>query len=53
VSKQLVANFNFKHYLAGGQCFGPNIARNLTPEANGQPEGLTKAGFELRLQEYA
>jgi hypothetical protein len=22
VSRQLVANFNFSHYLAGGQCFG-------------------------------
>lgn len=45
VSRQLVANFNSAHYLAGGQCFGPFMARNLTPEANGQPEGLTEAEF--------
>jgi hypothetical protein len=45
VSRQLVANFNASHYLAGGQCFGPFMARNLTPDANGQPEGLTEAEF--------
>ncbi len=45
VSRQLVANFNTSHYLAGGQCFGPFMARNLTPESNGQPEGLTEAEF--------
>jgi hypothetical protein len=45
VSRQLVANFNVSHYLAGGQCFGPYMARNLTPEANGKPEGLTEAEF--------
>ena len=28
----LAANFNLSHYLAGGQCFGPFMARNLTPE---------------------
>jgi hypothetical protein len=44
-SKQLVANFNTAHYLAGGQCFGPFMARNLTPDANGLPEGLTEAEF--------
>ena len=32
VSQQLVANFNVPHYLAGGQCFGPFMARNLTPD---------------------
>jgi hypothetical protein len=47
---QLVANFNSSHYLAGGQCFGPFMARNLTPETNDQPypglpEGLTEAEF--------
>ena len=31
VTGQLVANFNVKHYLAGGQCFGPFMAHNLTP----------------------
>jgi hypothetical protein len=45
VSRQLVANYNVSHYLAGGQCFGPFMARNLTPEANGRPEGLTEAEF--------
>ena len=43
VNGQLVANFNSAHYLAGGQCFGPFMARNLTPEPNGRPEGLTEA----------
>lgn len=28
VSGQLVANFNFSHYLAGGQCFGPYMAQS-------------------------
>ena len=41
----IVANFNVSHYLAGGQCFGPFMARNLTPESNGMPEGLTEAEF--------
>jgi hypothetical protein len=45
VTGQLVANFNFAHYLSGGQCFGPFMARNLTPESNGLPEGLTEAEF--------
>jgi hypothetical protein len=45
ISGQLVANFNTSHYLAGGQCFGPFMARNLTPDANGKPEGLTEAEF--------
>jgi hypothetical protein len=45
VTGQLVANFNASHYLAGGQCFGPFMARNLTPDADGLPEGLTEAEF--------
>lgn len=50
VTGQLLANFNSSHYLAGGQCFGPFMARNLTPEPNDQPypglpEGLTEAEF--------
>ena len=50
VTGQLVANSNPSHYLAGGQCFGPFMARNLTPESNDQPypglpEGLTEAEF--------
>jgi hypothetical protein len=43
--KPIVANFNVSHYLSGGQCFGPFMARNLTPEPNGQPLGLTEAEF--------
>jgi hypothetical protein len=45
VSQQLVANFNVSHYLAGGQCFGPYMARNLTPDENGLPQGLTEEEF--------
>jgi len=48
ISGLLVANQNVKHYLAGGQCFGPFMARNLTPHTsytNGRPEGLTEAEF--------
>ncbi len=41
----LVANFNVSHYLAGGQCFGPFMARNLTRDTQGLPEGLTEAEF--------
>lgn len=44
-NKLLVANFNISHYLSGGQCFGPFMARNLTPPSNGKPEGLTEAEF--------
>src|SRR5215469_14814003 len=50
VTNQLFANINASHYLAGGQCFGRFMARNLTPESNDQPypglpEGLTEAEF--------
>jgi len=45
ISGQLVANHSVSNYLAGGQCFGPFMARNLTPDANGLPEGLTEAEF--------
>ena len=49
ISGPLVANYNVSHYLAGGQCFGPFMTRNLTPEVGGQfnalPEGLTEAEF--------
>jgi hypothetical protein len=41
----LVANFNVSHYMAGGQCFGPFMARNLTRDTRGLPEGLTEAEF--------
>src|SRR5437763_7622914 len=31
VGTQLKANFNIRHYIAGGRCFGPIQAPNLTP----------------------
>jgi hypothetical protein len=45
LSQQLRANFNVSHYLAGGRCFGPYMARNLTPDASGRPLGLTQSEF--------
>jgi hypothetical protein len=42
---QIVANYNILHYLAGGFCFGPFMVRNLTPDKNGLPEGLTQDEF--------
>ena len=45
ISQQLRANFNVSHYLAGGRCFGPFMARNLTPDASGRPLGLTEIEF--------
>jgi hypothetical protein len=38
---------NAKNYLAGGQSFGPFVSRNLTPEANGRPAGMTYNEFHL------
>jgi hypothetical protein len=34
-----------ERYLAGGQNFGPVFTRNLTPDANGLPAGLTFEQF--------
>jgi hypothetical protein len=45
ISEQLRANFNVSHYLAGGECFGPVMSRNLTPDATGRPLGLTESEF--------
>jgi hypothetical protein len=45
VSRQLRANFNVSHFLAGGECFGPVMSRNLTPDASGRPLGLTESEF--------
>jgi len=42
---QLKANFNVKHFMAGGRCFGSIQARNLTPDDSGRPRGLTEAEF--------
>ncbi len=36
---------NTVNYLAGGQAFGPFLSRNLTPEKNGLPAGLTYNQF--------
>ncbi len=36
---------NAAAYLGGGQQFGPFTSRNLTPEANGMPAGLTLDQF--------
>jgi hypothetical protein len=44
-SGHLVANFNVSHYMSGGQCFGPFMARNLTPDKYGPVEGLTQEEF--------
>jgi len=40
------ANYNTAHYLAGGQCFGPFMARNITPDSDsGLPADLSEADF--------
>jgi hypothetical protein len=40
------ANYNVAHYLAGGQCFGPFMARNITPDSGTTlPAGLTESNF--------
>lgn len=36
---------NTDHYLAGGTPFGPFISRNITPDAEGKPAGLTRDEF--------
>ena len=41
---------NTARYLAGGTPFGPFISRNLTPDANGRPAGLTFAQFRETLR---
>ena len=37
---------NAAAYLGGGRAFGPFTSRNLTPEANGLPAGLTLEQFQ-------
>jgi cytochrome c553 len=42
----LSANYNVQHYLGGGQCFGPFMARNIAPDPiSGLPENLTQQEF--------
>ena len=36
---------NAANYLAGGTPFGPFVSRNITPDANGNPAGLTRDEF--------
>lgn len=36
---------NAENYLAGGTPFGPFVSKNITPDANGKPAGLTRAEF--------
>lgn len=38
-------------YMAGGRSFGPFVARNITPRANGLPGGLTLEEFFQVLRE--
>jgi hypothetical protein len=45
VDGQLKANFNKRHFMAGGRCFGSIQARNLTPDNSGKPRGLSEADF--------
>jgi hypothetical protein len=39
------AEINREHFLAGGTQFGPFVSRNLTPDVNGLPAGLTRDQF--------
>ncbi len=39
------ARVNAENYLAGGRQFGPFTSRNLTPDADGNPAGLTAQEF--------
>ncbi|MFN3649228.1 MAG: cytochrome C [Armatimonadota bacterium] len=41
---------NADHYLAGGQQFGPFVSRNLTPDEQGRPAGMTFKEFKQVLR---
>lgn len=41
---------NADHYLAGGGVFGPFTSRNLTPDSQGRPAGMTLAEFRTALR---
>lgn len=45
LERQLRANSNVSHFLAGGACYGPFMSRNLTPDRQGRPAGLTGPEF--------
>ncbi len=41
---------NKEHFLAGGMMFGPFVSRNITPDANGLPAGLTYSQFKKAIR---
>ena len=41
---------NVDRFLAGGREFGPIISRNLTPNRNGRPAGLTLEQFVISMR---
>lgn len=41
---------NVENFLAGGVSFGPFVSRNITPDANGLPAGLTYAEFKKTIR---
>ncbi len=41
---------NYQQYLTGGRQFGPFTSANLTPDANGNPAGLTLQEFITTLR---
>jgi hypothetical protein len=41
---------NAAQYLSGGRAFGPIVSRNITPDADGRPAGLTFEEFESTLR---
>jgi hypothetical protein len=41
---------NVATYLGGGDHFGPFVSRNITPDANGLPAGLTRDQFITALR---
>jgi cytochrome c553 len=41
---------NKENFLAGGVAFGPFTSRNITPDANGLPAGLTFAQFKKTIR---
>ncbi len=48
--KGLPEMINYQQYLTGGRQFGPFTSANLTPDANGNPAGLTLTEFITTLR---
>jgi hypothetical protein len=48
--QQQPEQINVSQYLTGGRQFGPFTSKNLTPDANGRPAGLTLAEFKSLLR---